>query len=461
MNFKLGVCNFKQNNKSLSVIHYFENAKSKFPKSYFYIAQILHFNEKFFQAIEAFENYKNSSSTDVMTDFVDYNIQKSVFAQESYNNPKNINIKNLGPTINSQFDDYVPLVTADDSILFFTSRRKGKIDEITDANNQYFEDIYFSHKIGKSWRDPINIGKPINTDGHDATVSISPDGKKLFIYRTNKDLLGGDIYESFYSKNLWSKPVKMKGDINCKYCWNSSGCISPDEKIFYFSSNKEGGFGGKDLYKVEKLPSGEWSEAMNLGDKINTIYDEDGPFIHQDGRTLYFSSKGHQNMGGYDIFKTQLSDSGFWSIPENLGYPINSAKDDIFFVVSANGKKAYYSSEKAKGFGKNDIYEIEMLENSSNYALMMGTITSKNASNERIEAEITVTDLNTNQVHGIYRTNYVTQRYILVLIPHRKYLCEISADGYKSLSYEIDLSEKISFDDMFKNITLEKIQTIE
>jgi hypothetical protein len=460
LNFKIGICNFKLNNKSIKVLKYFERAEKSNIKSHFYKAQILHYNEKFDDAITQYNLYKTKSTVDVMNDFVDENIQKSLYAKKCYENPQDINILNVGLGVNSRFNDYVPLVTADDSTLYFTSRRKNNIDDKTDADNQYFEDIFVSHKQGKYWRDAENVDKPINTEGHDATVSITPDGKKIFIYRTNNALTGGDIYETINSKGIWSKPEKMKGEINCKSCWNSSGSISPDENTFYFSSNKEGGFGGKDLYKVEKLPNGEWSKSTNLGDKINTIYDDDAPFIHQDGQTLYFSSKGHENMGGYDVFKTELSDSGTWSKPENLAYPINSAKDDIFFVVSANGKKAYYSSEKPDGYGKNDIYEVEMLNNSSNYVVIKGNVIS-NIPNERIEAEVTITDIEKNQVKGIYRTNSNTQRYVMVLLPHRKYLCEIEAEGFKSFSYEINLKTRISYEDLFKNIILEKIPTIE
>src|SRR5690606_258080 len=136
----------------------------------------------------------------------------------------------------------------------------------------------------------------------------------------------------------------------------SYASITPNDKVIYFSSNRDGGFGGKDIYKIERLPNGSWSKAVNLGSTVNTPYDDDAPFIHSDGRTLFFSSQGHQNMGGFDIFKTKLNDNGEWTTPENIGFPINTVNDDIYFVLAADGKTGYYSSSQQGGFGGQDIY---------------------------------------------------------------------------------------------------------
>lgn len=456
LNYKVGVCLFKKNDLNIKNLKYFERATADYPNSTYYIAKIYHYNEEFDKAIQAFNTYKENISLDVMDEDIDYYMQKSIYAKKQYSEPIDINLKNLGETINTEYNEYVPLITSDDSILYFTSRRSGCLGEL-DPSGEYYEDIFVSKKLGTRWGTPKNVGEPINSNTHDATVSISGDGKKIYIYRTNKDLSGGDIYEAIYTQNKWSKPVKMKGDINCKYCWNASGALSPDENTFYFSSNKEGGLGGKDIYKVVKLPNGKWSKATNLGPTINTKYDEDAPFMHPDGETFYFSSKGRENMGGYDVFKTTLDKEGKWAEPKNMGYPINTAKDDIFFVVSANGKKAYYSSERDGGFGKNDIYEVEMLEHPSNYVMLRGSITSVKPEVDKIEAEITVTDLSTGKLHGIYRTSTDTQRYLFVLLPYRKYSLEVTSGGYKTYTYEIDLTEKLKIQDLFKSIVLEKI----
>ncbi|OFY25385.1 MAG: hypothetical protein A2W98_05720 [Bacteroidetes bacterium GWF2_33_38] len=455
LNYKFGVCLFQKNDRSIKTLSYFENATEEYPNSRYYMAKIYHYNEQFDKAITEFDTYKNNVQIDVMDQDIEYFKQKSIYAKKMYAEPENLNIKNLGKIINTQYNEYVPLITTDDSTLLFTSRREGSIGGL-DPNGEYYEDIYVSKKIGAEWAIPENIGEPINSATHDATVSISSDGKKLYIYRTNKDLSGGDIYESIFTANKWTKPIKMKGDINCKYCWNASGALSPDENVFYFSSNKPGGFGGKDIYKIVKLPDGKWSKATNLGETINTKYDEDAPFMHPDGETFYFSSKGHENMGEYDIFVSKLNIDGNWAKPKNVGHPINTAKDDIFFVVSANGKKAYYSSEKESGFGKNDIYEVEMLENPSNYVMLRGAITSKNPDVEKVEAEITITDLSTNKIHGIYRTTTDSQKYVFVLLPYRKYKLKVESQGYQTYEYEIDLTEKLKVQDLFKSIVLEK-----
>ena len=177
----------------------------------------------------------------------------------------------------------------------------------------------------------------------------------MYIYY---DENGGDLYECRLKGDIWDKPRPLK-EINTS-AGEKSAAVSADGQILFFTSNRDGGQGGVDIYWSHLSPNGKWGKPENLGMVVNTEYDEDGVFFHPDGKTLYFSSKGHDNMGGYDIFKTVLQPDNSWSKPENLGYPINTTSDDIYFVLSANGLTGYYSSLRDDGVGEKDIFKISM-----------------------------------------------------------------------------------------------------
>ncbi|MBL4657873.1 MAG: PD40 domain-containing protein, partial [Flavobacteriales bacterium] len=335
-----------------------------------------------------------------------------------------VKVEGLGSAINSEFADYHPLISADESVLFFTSRRENTTGGGKDPDfDIYYEDIYVSHKKDSVWALAINPGYPLNTTGHDAALGLSPDGQRLFIYRD------GDIYESKLEGPDWLEPVKLNKNVNSKHR-ETSACYSFDGVTMYFVSDRPGGFGGTDIYVSEIGGDGKWGEAVNLGSQVNTGQNEDAVFMHPDGKTLYFSSQGHNNTGGYDIFKSVQQDNYVpretkdgepalsslvtgtveaaegpaqsaaegWSTPENLGAPINTTGDDVFFVLAANGKRGYYSSSKPGGSGEKDIYVITYLKktNKPELTLVKGRITDENKN--PIEADIEVTDSKTNEI---------------------------------------------------------------
>jgi len=198
-------------------------------------------------------------------------------------------------------------------------------------------------KNKKSWIKATNIGPSLNTKRHDATVGLSPDGQQIIIYKE------GDLFYSSSNGNNWNEPVAFTKQINSKF-WEPSASISADNKAIYFTSDRKEGFGGSDIWMIKKLPDGEWGIAQNLGSSVNTKYDEDAPFIHPDNKTLYYSSMGHNTMGGYDIFKSTLNIDNSWSPPVNMNYPINTTGDDIYLVLTGDGKHGYFSS-----FRKGDL----------------------------------------------------------------------------------------------------------
>ncbi len=290
-------------------------------------------------------------------EMVDKSIVECMNGKEFVANPGNFSIVNIGREINSEFEDYAPVLNEqEDEIIFTTRRRDGNLNQNVADDNKPYEDIFTAKKENGVWSYARNIGSRVNTPYHDSNLALSADGKTLYIL---KDDGGGDIY---YCNRLddgsWAAPVPLPGIINSSF-EEKSITISKDGKTLYFSSNRPGGLGGTDLYKATKDAKGEWTNVKNLGPTINTPFDEEGPFIDYDMVTLYFSSKGHKNMGSYDIMKSVYDPkTDKWSEPENLGYPINTPDDDIFYITSSDGKRAYYSSVREDGLGYTDIYLI-------------------------------------------------------------------------------------------------------
>ena len=288
---------------------------------------------------------------------VERNIYECENGKEFTANPANFSIVNIGKAVNSELMDYAPVLNADEDVLIFTSRRRdGNVNEDVADDNFSFEDIFIAKKENGQWKKAENIGDQINTLYHDSNLSLNMDGSQLYIYKSEN---GGDIYVSNLNEDgTYSEPKPLSENINSSFSENSIS-ESPDGQTLFFSSDRPGGFGGLDIYYSTKDKSGKWSRAKNVGDVINTEFDDDSPFIHYDGKTLYLSTKGRKGMGGYDIFKSEYdSVAQEWSEPVNLGYPINTPDNDVFFVSTKDGKRGYYASVREDGFGYNDIYEV-------------------------------------------------------------------------------------------------------
>jgi len=240
-------------------------------------------------------------------------------------------------------------------MIIFTSSRENTTGQRRDDDSYYFEDIYATFYEETGWTIPEN-SYDINSVNHDATAGISSDGTILYIYKSSG---GNNLYESQLEGDIYTLPFKMDTKINDGFK-QSSASLSFDKTTLYFTGIRDGGYGGQDIYITKKDIKDRWTEPINIGATINTPYDEEGVFISLDGKTIYFSSKGHNTMGGFDIFKSEYTD-GRWSNPVNLGYPINTPEDDVFFTMAANGQRGYYSSKKKKGYGSHDLYMITFL----------------------------------------------------------------------------------------------------
>lgn len=290
---------------------------------------------------------------------VNRRMEECANGKEFVAHPKPYSITNIGAEINSEFDDYAPVVNADETELIFTTRRRdGNLNENVGDDNRPFEDIFVSKKEGGSWQPAKNIGASVNTRFNDSNIALSPNGNILFLY---KDGVGdGDIFSSTRQPDgTWTKPAPLPGAVNSSF-YESSISITKDESTIFFASERPGGLGGLDIYSCTKDKKGAWTVVRNLGPGINTEYDEEAPFIDYDGKTLYFSSKGRKGMGGYDIFKSTLInlEKREWSDPENLGYPINTPDDEVFIVGTATPNRFYFSSVRSDGVGYSDIYLI-------------------------------------------------------------------------------------------------------
>lgn len=318
-------------------------------------------------------NYQGRDKVDLAA--VERSIYECQNGKEFVANPGNFSIVNIGREINSEYEDYGPVLNGDETEIIFTSRRReDNLNENVFEDNKPYEDIFVSRKTGDTWARATNIGPVVNTPYHNSNLALSKDGNTLFIYNDDN---GGDIYYSERGTNgQWGPPVPLPGIINSSFNEKSIS-ISADERTLYFASDRPGGFGGIDIYRAVLDSRGQWSDVRNLGPKINTEFDEEGPFIDQDNVTLYFSSKGHKGMGGHDIFRVVFDpQTNEWGEPENLGYPINTPDDDVYFVASTDGKRAYYSSVKEDGMGYTDIYLITIPEGLKNVEPVVAAVDS-------------------------------------------------------------------------------------
>ncbi|HLG03862.1 MAG TPA: OmpA family protein, partial [Bacteroidia bacterium] len=492
LNYRMAVCYFNIPNQKTMGLLYIEKAvkinPSVDPEVQFYFGRLNHLSAQWDKAITAYRSYNQSLQNDPAKnrekiDDMARKIQECVNGKEMEKNPQRVFIDNVGAAVNTEDPEYIPLIIADESVLMFTSRRETSTGGKKDPSQQYYEDIYMSTMVNGRWGIPVNLGKPINGDDHDATSGLSPDGQTLFIYRHTNN---GDIYESDLKGTKWSDPEKLGKNINSSG-HESSASLSFDGKKLFFVSDREGGHGHRDIWYSTKDAKSRWGPSVNLGQPINTKYGEEGVFMHQDGKTIYFSSQGHTTMGGYDIFKSEFKD-GKWGAPVNLGWPINGPDDDVFFVISADGKHGYYASNKMEGYGEKDIYKITFLgaekplalSNEDNLlsgnarpvksveaaktveiktaqvTLLKGTVTDK-LSKMPVGASIELVDNTMRMTIATFTANSSTGKFLVSLPSGKNYGIAVKADGYLFHSENFDIPASENYQEITKDIELGKI----
>ncbi len=495
LNYKIGVCylNSAWKQKALEYLEKAYKLNSAVDKNIrYYLGRGYHLNMDWDKAIQEYQTYRPTIKPDDQETLkdVDKKIAECRIGIELVKNPVLVFIDNIGSEINSPNPDYGPVISADESIMMYTSRQPNTSGGGIDPNDQqYYEDIYISTRENGKWLPGKNMGKPVNTDNrHDATVALSADGQKLYIYLDDMTRGSGNIYECVQKGTTWEKPDNLGDNVNSKY-HESSASVTADGSTLYFVSNREGGFGRHDIYKSTwDTKKRRWAEAENLGPTINTPYGEHGVYIHPDGKTLFFSSEGHKTMGGFDIFKSTWDDKKKkWSTPENLGYPINSPDDDIDFVLSASGKHAYYSAFRSDGFGEKDIYVITfvtpkhpILNTEDNLlasvaepiketsiaqkveipvvavSILKGSIFDA-VTNKPLEADIELVDNSLNQVIASFKSNSATGKFLVSLPAGKNYGIAVKKEGYLFHSENFDIPAAAEYQEYVKDIPLKNI----
>ncbi|MEA3317976.1 MAG: hypothetical protein U9R54_08465, partial [Bacteroidota bacterium] len=351
-------------------------------KTLFLLGKAYQINNELEKAIKIYNKFKESLEVDDIynIDYVDQQIQSCKNAMELMKSPIQYKKTNLGGTINNNFTNIRPVLSSNENIIIYTSKLK------------FYDAIFYSKKENNKWSAPINLTPYLETDGYLYSTSLSSDGTMLFLFKD--DQYNGDIYVSNFDGEKWNKATKLGKNINSK-AWETHASISADKNTLYFTSNRRGGYGGLDIYKSEyDFAKKEWSEPTNLGAEINTPYNEETPYISNDGKTIYFSSQGHYTMGGFDIFSANLLENNTWSSPINIGYPINTTDDDLFFLPIKNGNFAYISEYSKDGYGQKDIYKLELFS-------------ADHPKDIKIEGKISLQDKNKEFPKGNFEVNII------------------------------------------------------
>ncbi len=473
LNFKIGFCYLNTVLEKTKAITFLEKAitdmsDDAMPESpdeirsptdaLVYLAQAYHQDYKFEKALEVIAELR-LQVPDYKIEFTEDVDQLEKYCKNGIKlmkYPIKMFVTNLGGTINSEYDEHSPVFSADEEILIYTSKRFNGKDSVKTADGQYFEDIYITGKLKDgNWSAPRSISPNINSSHHEASIGLSVDGTQLFIYKDN-GTNDGNIYYSKLVGDIWTIPEKMPESINSKYV-ESHASLSADGNELYFTSNRPGGFGGMDIYVVKKLPNGAWSLAQNLGASVNTLLDEEGPFIHPDGVTLFFSSKDHMSMGGFDIFFTIKDEYGNWTDVTNIGYPINTPNDDVFYVPTPDGRRAYYASHKTGGIGRNDLYLITLPQSEEKSLTVMTGIISLADGNPPQNCTITVTDLENGDLVGVYTPNSKTGKYLFILKAGKNYNVTVEADDFLPFSENLMVKDGTSYQEIQRPISLNPV----
>jgi hypothetical protein len=471
VNYYLGYCYLNTTEGPDSAQYFFQKGLEYLPENDFdsqlgvdmrySLAKSYQLTLKTTKAIAEYEKLMSvlpADAIDLRTQII-RDIETCHFLAEAIKNPVGMRTKNIGPIVNSKNDDHSPLISADGSMLFFTTRRPSSYSA-TMPDGQHSEKIYFSKRNEKTgeWAKPIIINKLFRSEGHESCVSLSADGNELYLFRN--DIKGKNLYVCNFDGSTWSEPVKLAKPVNSDFN-ETHITLSPDKSLAYFTSDRPGGLGGLDIYQVRRLPNGQWSLPKNLGPGINTPYDEETPMLHPDGKTIYFSSEGHNSIGGLDIFTSKIQEDSTWSKPFNMGYPINTPDDDFFFVPTATYNQAWYASAKYKDtFGGHDIYQLEYdATEESKVAVFSGEVNgSENVPIENIR--VNVIEKETNELVGLYKPHPGTGKYLLILEYGKEYMIEYAGEGFLPSQKELAVTYDMTFANVQKSIALEPMQLV-
>lgn len=482
LNARMGTCqlNGPRRQQALPYLLKAQAAAPELPRIHFLTAYALQLNGRWDEAILSYEKHNMAApfqDEEPLFNSAAKHITECKNGKLLMAEPTNAEVRNLGKGINSPESDYGALTTADGSTLIFTSRRPTSPNaKVNKDNLEHFEEILTSHWRNGKWSEVEPLPAPVNTASNDASVGLFNDGRTLLIYRDDEGT--GDLFESKRTGDVWSEPLSMGPNINSAD-HESSAWFSFDRKWLYFVSDRQvDNVGGQDIFRSKwDDTANAWGQAENLGPTINSVHDEEGVFVHPDGRTIYFSSKGHNTMGGYDVFRSRLED-GRWTKPENLGWPVNSPDDDLFFVLTANGTTAYLSSLRPDGLGEDDLYEVtfkpaaaplkgSLLANGNDAApfeeedtpstiLVKGRIKDLKMLNG-MEAFIEMMDLDDASLVARFSSDAATGEYMVALPAGRRYAMYVKANGFLVHSQTVEVPVGRSNVEMDLDVTMEPL----
>ncbi len=458
-NYNIGVCYLNSNINKKKAIPYLEIAtrnSDQEPDAMYLLGRAYHFAYRFDDAIKAYVHFEESTKGKQENHKeVDRMIQNCINAKEIMKFPLNVTFENLGKSVNSPFADYFPFITKDESFVVFNSKRPGTGSEIG-LDGSYPSTIFISHVQNGIYTKAQVIGPPITQgNGNEEVIGLSSTGDKMLLYYFKGG--AGDIYMSTTNNEKAFTKAQILGDnVNSKG-HEIAASVTADGSSMYFASDRPGGSGGVDIYVSRILPNGLWGPAENLGTEVNSNLDEDFPNISPDGKILYFSSKGHTSMGGYDIFKAELDETTHtWGAVKNIGYPINTPEDNMNLRLSENGRYGYISALRDGGFGDLDIYRVTFADVEPQYSVITGLINSYDSKKKVSYPDvfITVTDNTTQQIYGNYLPNPSSGRYVIIL-PPGTYRMDLEATGFETYTETLNVLDKSSFaTEIDKDITL-------
>jgi len=441
LKYRIGQCYISTPGEKEKAISYLEDAvKNINPKykegkiketgapydAYYYLANAYRINNQLDKAIETYLLFKKNLDAEVYdSNIVNLQIQSCLNAQELMDIPLFIRETNLGVMINESNSEFNPVVSDNEDLLVFSK------------TGAFYDAILYSTKTNGKWNGPLNMNELLRVDRDLFPTSISKDGKTLYLYSSAD--YDGIIYTSQFENGIWSPLVKLNENINTKF-WESHATISHDNKKLYFTSNRKGSLGGLDIYVSQRDSSGGWGPAENIGPIINTPYNEESPFLSDDDKTLFFSSRGHFNMGGYDIFYSTQQPDGKWSVPLNVGFPLNSTDDDVFFNPVKQGYEGYFSKENSGGYGKQDLYRIEIFSDNHPRKFFIRGIVKVADLMKNIEDSVKISTMNIknpNQTLIVY-SNPKTGEYEFQL-PQGKYEITYESPGAEKVVNNLDL----------------------
>jgi outer membrane protein OmpA-like peptidoglycan-associated protein/tetratricopeptide (TPR) repeat protein len=496
LNYKLGVCYLFTDDK-YRAIDYLRKAyalDTKVSKDIHYLlGQAFQLVLEFDKAVDHYKMHMevlSSSYKNLYGEVLEKRMEECKHGKELALKPVRVILKNPGTVLNSKYDDYNPVFAFGDTALFFTSRRPFEKARRNELDNKYNEDIYLSRFSDRVFSQAIRLDKPFNTQNNDAVVGVAPNGKRILLYRGHMDGGGNQITEFHVEKQKWSKPKRPKGKNLISKQGETSACFSPDMKeLYYISRNKDLSVGAKDILLSRLNSKGKWDKPVNAGANLNTPYDEEGVFISQDGNYMYFSSQGHNSMGGFDVFRTERKEDGSWSDPVNLGYPINTPDDELFYITDQAGSTGYYSTIREGGIGSKDIYKVIYLGSEKELVfrtreelvagpgqvktgfltlpalipmdtdfVLKGRVFDSIGELQAVGSELIFIDPATGRQDASVNSDSVTGEYTASLSEAKVYGVEIHAEGYLYFLDILDLSTESSDHILRRDFYLQEVE---